>query len=249
MNKRTCTIDGCTKPHRARGLCATHYNQTHQPNRHMKKLVPCAYCGTEVLKGTGGGRVHGAVCSDQCRQWLSTPYCVLPQDHWARWYGKTSRWKPKRASVTVAERGRMQRSDLRVALEDGDGPLLLDVLFQESDLTDEGCWTWSRSSRNGYPVYQMKMKSGKSKTFRLHRASLEARLGNSLGKQAAHHVCANSMCVNPDHLQPISFRENTAEMMQRNFYVQRINDLEAALASVAPHHPELAVVSLPKACG
>lgn len=94
MIKRTCSLPDCNKAHRARGLCATHYNQQHMPNRHPKKLVPCAFCGTEVLKGTGGGRIHGAVCSDQCRQWLSTPYSVLPKDHWARWYGKTCEWKP-----------------------------------------------------------------------------------------------------------------------------------------------------------
>jgi 5-methylcytosine-specific restriction endonuclease McrA len=64
---KTCTHDGCTKPLRARGLCGTHYNQAHQPNRHAKKLTPCAYCGTEIVKASGGGRVHGQVCSHECR--------------------------------------------------------------------------------------------------------------------------------------------------------------------------------------
>ena len=94
MIKRTCSLPDCNKAHRARGLCATHYNQQHMPDRHPKKLVPCTYCGIEVLKGTGGGRVHGSVCSDQCRTWLTTPYSSLPKDHWARWYGKTCAWKP-----------------------------------------------------------------------------------------------------------------------------------------------------------
>jgi uncharacterized Zn-finger protein len=89
---KTCTKDNCDRPHRARGLCSSHYNQEHQPNRHAKKMVACAWCGTEVLKGTGGGRKHGAVCSNECRQWLQNPYCVLPADHWARWYGRTSAW-------------------------------------------------------------------------------------------------------------------------------------------------------------
>ena len=91
---KICTREACDRPIRARGLCATHYNQTHQPNRHTKKLIACAWCGTEVLKHSGGGRKYGQVCSDQCRQYLVTPYCVLPQDHWARWYGKTSTWTP-----------------------------------------------------------------------------------------------------------------------------------------------------------
>lgn len=94
MSKRTCTMPECNRAHRARGLCASHYNQVHAPNRHTKKLVPCVWCETEVLKHSGGGRVYGQVCSDQCRAWLTKPYCVLPPDHWARWYGKSSAWTP-----------------------------------------------------------------------------------------------------------------------------------------------------------
>lgn len=96
---KTCTVDECGRPLRARGLCATHYNQAHQPNRHVKKLVPCTWCGTEVLKHSGGGRKFGQVCSDQCRQYLATPYCILPADHWARWYGKSSAWTPPKVKT------------------------------------------------------------------------------------------------------------------------------------------------------
>ena len=89
---KTCTKDNCDLAHRARGLCSSHYNQEHAPNRHAKKLVACTWCGIEVLKSSGGGRKYGQVCSDQCRQWLTTPYCALPAGHWARWCGKTSAW-------------------------------------------------------------------------------------------------------------------------------------------------------------
>lgn len=103
MNKPTCTMPECNRAHRARGLCASHYNQQHASNRHAKKLTACAFCGTEILKGSGGGRVHGSVCSDQCRTWLAFPYCALPADHWARWYAKASAWTaPKRRQVLLA---------------------------------------------------------------------------------------------------------------------------------------------------
>ena len=95
---KPCSKDDCMKTVRAKGLCGTHYNREHQPNRHAKKLVPCAWCGTEVLKHPGGGRKYGQVCSDQCRQYLVTPYCVLPKEHWARWYGKSSKWTPPKPS-------------------------------------------------------------------------------------------------------------------------------------------------------
>ena len=68
----------------------------------------------------------------------------------------------------------------------------------------------------------------------LHRASLEMRLGRGLGVEAAHHICANQRCVNPDHLQPISNRENVAEMMQRRYYIARIEELEAEVRRLDP---------------
>jgi len=46
---KTCSVDGCDKPHRARGLCVTHYNQQ-QPGRYRKVTVPCTYCGEPVVK-------------------------------------------------------------------------------------------------------------------------------------------------------------------------------------------------------
>lgn len=94
MNKRTCTMPECDRAHRARGLCASHYNQEHAPNRHTKKMVACAWCGTEVLKSSGGGRKYGQVCSNECRTMLLAPYSKLPEDHWALWFGKASAWTP-----------------------------------------------------------------------------------------------------------------------------------------------------------
>ena len=48
MQQRTCTIDGCDKPYRARGLCASHWNAAYRKDQHRE--VPCAVCGTMVVK-------------------------------------------------------------------------------------------------------------------------------------------------------------------------------------------------------
>lgn len=64
---RTCTTDGCGKPHRARGLCSTHYNQL-KPDRHQKAVVPCAHCQTPCVKDVGRDRRYaGLFCSLACR--------------------------------------------------------------------------------------------------------------------------------------------------------------------------------------
>lgn len=243
MNKRTCSLPECNRPHRARGLCASHYNQTHAPDRHPKKLVPCTWCGTEVLKHSGGGRKFGQVCSDQCRQYLATPYCVLPADHWAMMYGKASAW-PRFSDQ--AERIERSRSPLAVAVRDGKHSEVIRLIKRDCKVTPTGCWEWQRGIRDGYPMIRLNI-NGNQKDAPVHRLSLEAKHGKRLGKQAAHHRCANTRCANPEHLQPVTHRENIAEMMQRNYYITRIKELEAALMDVAPQHPLLNEIGIPAA--
>lgn len=70
MTKRTCSLPGCQNPHRAKGLCSTHYNQQFFAGRHEKILTPCANCGTMTMKGKSTSR--RSVCSIDCRyelQW------------------------------------------------------------------------------------------------------------------------------------------------------------------------------------
>lgn len=67
---KTCTIDGCAKPHRARGMCSTHYNQQ-LTDRHKPRTTPCAWCGTPVTGSGGGGRKYGASCSTRCRAYIA----------------------------------------------------------------------------------------------------------------------------------------------------------------------------------
>lgn len=65
---KACAIDDCDRPHRARGLCSTHYNHAHQPQRHADRLVACVVCSTQIQRGTKRDRRH--VCSVQCRNVL-----------------------------------------------------------------------------------------------------------------------------------------------------------------------------------
>lgn len=77
---KTCTVDGCTKPHRARGLCSTHYNQV---NRQPVILV-CAACGVSVVKNHDTKR--RIVCSTRCRAYLQNgpAWCAVPDVHPSR---------------------------------------------------------------------------------------------------------------------------------------------------------------------
>lgn len=65
---KTCTHEGCAQPHRARGLCSTHYNLARYTaaERHPKFLVPCGWCGRACEKDKGRGYAK-RFCSLSCR--------------------------------------------------------------------------------------------------------------------------------------------------------------------------------------
>lgn len=128
-------------------------------------------------------------------------------------------------------------SPLRAAVERGDSRGVVDALLACTRETSGGCREWMRRlDGNGYG----KINVG-SRTVGAHRLMAEAVHGPLHG-QPVHHTCANRMCIAPAHLQPISERENIAEMIERNWYKRRIADLEEALAQVDPSHPLIARV-------
>lgn len=64
---QTCTVAGCGKKHRAKGLCSTHYNQQ-LPERHKKITVSCSYCDQPCKKdATRNRRYANLYCSLICQ--------------------------------------------------------------------------------------------------------------------------------------------------------------------------------------
>ena len=146
-----------------------------------------------------------------------------------------ARRKPRPATSPSADR----RGPLRMAYESQDWPTVLNEMRRHVKPDLDGCWIWQRRVSKGYPVVIIG-----GRWLQAHRVMLEASLEGPLGSQPAHHTCAESRCVNPDHLIPVTHADNVAEMLARKAYVARIRELEDALASVAPQHPTLAVLPL-----
>lgn len=66
---KACGHDDCLKPVRARGLCASHYNQAHQPGRHAAKPTACVVCSTAIMRPHKASR--RPTCSPNCRHALT----------------------------------------------------------------------------------------------------------------------------------------------------------------------------------
>ena len=253
----TCKEEGCERKILARKMCDMHYRRWHRAEGGKERTYTCTGCGNEY---TTRRKLEGSrrFCTVSCLQlWIHTDEGVKArQAEGYQAYVKTIPPTYKRCTncheeflVTglgtaccskqcAEERQRKvsldSRSPLRKAYESNDYRGMLEAIRERAEAVESGCWEWSRLGADGYP----RAKLG-DKHLLVHRLSLEAKHEAPLGSQAAHHVCANTRCVNPEHLQPVTHRDNTAEMMARRAYVDRIVELEEAIKELAPNHEVL----------
>lgn len=75
-------------------------------------------------------------------------------------------------------------------------------LWSKIDRTDS-CWNWKACTQKGYGLISV---DGKSK--RAHRVVYELLVGKIPDGMCLDHLCRNRSCVNPSHLEVVSFIEN-----------------------------------------
>lgn len=226
----SCKEPDCQRKIQARGLCSTHYSYWHRANTLYK--LTCQHCDKPFVHG----RKDKATCSPECHQ----DYTRSTEGWQARDTTRPSAPKPpKKTTAELEAVWAASWSPIRAAYERQDWDALIQAIKADSVTTEAGCWQWQRKLKDNYPTVKIA-----GKTHQVHRLSLHAKHGKPLGVIAAHHKCGNSRCVNPDHLQPVTHRENVAEMMARNSLEARIKELEAALREVSPGHDALNRVSV-----
>lgn len=77
-------------------------------------------------------------------------------------------------------------------------------LLLHSEKMANGCWDWKRETHLGYGrEYYM------GRRWRAHRLSYETFVGPIPDGLVLDHLCRNRGCINPDHLEPVTGRENT----------------------------------------
>ena len=72
-----------------------------------------------------------------------------------------------------------------------------------------GCWLWEGQKRDGYGI----IRRGRRRLA--HRYAYELTWGIIPDDCSLDHLCMNTLCVNPWHLEPVSRRENAHRNRQR----------------------------------
>ncbi len=93
-------------------------------------------------------------------------------------------------------------------------PLLIELPLSEKDLQrfyskikineKTGCWEWQASlDKNGYGIFEFKYKRWKAHRFSLFSHGIKLIEGFEVD-----HLCRNSKCVNPEHLEQVIHQQN-----------------------------------------
>lgn len=86
----------------------------------------------------------------------------------------------------------------------GTGKPLEERFWSKVDRQPNGCWVWNGSrTPNGYGTF----RDG-DKGHCAHRLSYQLIKGDIPTGLVLDHLCRNKACVNPDHLEPVTYSEN-----------------------------------------
>lgn len=82
-----------------------------------------------------------------------------------------------------------------------------------------GCWVWTGSvTPAGYGQFSIGSRTDKStRMVKPHRVSYTLLIGPIPNHLTLDHLCRNTRCVNPDHLEPVTLAENAARGQRRDY--------------------------------
>lgn len=87
---------------------------------------------------------------------------------------------------------------------------VLERLRDNLTFTADGCWEYASHSRRGRSYRQIQLVQNGERVLRYaHRVVYELMVAPIPDGLQLDHLCRNRMCVNPQHLEPVSPKENT----------------------------------------
>lgn len=87
----------------------------------------------------------------------------------------------------------------------------IERLLARFEIDEHGCWLWTSRlfTQTGYSCITVLMDDGRWSPTVAHRAMYMALVGPIPDGLHIDHLCRVRACVNPDHLEPVTQRENT----------------------------------------
>lgn len=247
-NELICSFVECEKPVTCKGLCNGHYTQ----KRKGQELKPLRKLGIKTCNFPECGRAHfgHGLCSGHLRQQKKNQilqplgYKNIPTecnfhdctniaiciDLCSTHYGQQRNGK----NLTSIRKNRLDKS---YSWQDQIEFVLKNIKTTTNDM---GCILIDSTGTNGYGTVKFE---GKRRLA--HRVAMAASLGSfeALGSEAVHHKCSNRACINIAHLQLVTQAENTAEMLARQAYIDRIASLEAEIIKLQIENNKLRILN------
>lgn len=89
-------------------------------------------------------------------------------------------------------------------------------ITEDYEVVESGCWEWrGHIDRNGYgKAYDPARQVGNRLDW-AHRVSYRNHVGPIPAGRELDHMCENTACINPEHLQPLTKAEHAAVTMER----------------------------------
>lgn len=78
-------------------------------------------------------------------------------------------------------------------------------------MTKDGCWEWmGATNQYGYGAFTIRLNHNERLQMGSHRIAYELSMGHPIPEGLSiDHLCRNTKCVNPQHLEPVTQRVNT----------------------------------------
>lgn len=92
-------------------------------------------------------------------------------------------------------------------------------ILDRAELDPSGCWNWTGWTNQAATPYG-RLSVGNRKVY-AHRLSYETFVGPIPEGHEIDHLCQNTLCVNPDHLEAVSPEENRDRVTQRRTHCKR----------------------------
>lgn len=216
MADRTCSVSGCVrKAGASRGLCQYHYAKW----RAETSPVSCSDAGCD-----NGPYARGLCRYHYNKAWFERSLASHP----LKAPPAAPRCSQEGCDRPGREKGMCHRHYQQARRRARSPKKSTEARFWDRVMrgADSECWIWTGSSTSskGHPelVYgEFRLPSSRANRVRVraHRFSYELLVGPIPDGLVLDHLCCNTLCVNPAHLEPVTTAENFQRGVLRKYGV------------------------------